>query len=75
MKIVAAIHPRVAPINARLVFVVARAVLGQNAFAIGCNERMQIRPKIGFGVLSQDGCFVIKPKNRNGTCFFVLHQT
>ena len=51
---VAAVHTGKAPIQAGLVFVMARAVLGEHAVAIWPYNRMQIWPVIGGGVLRDE---------------------
>ncbi len=51
VEIVSTIHPCVAPVETRLVFVVTGAVLGQNALAIGGLDGVNKRPEISFGGL------------------------
>ncbi|GIT05394.1 MAG: hypothetical protein CM1200mP29_08050 [Verrucomicrobiota bacterium] len=55
MEIVAAVHTGKAPVQAGLVFVMARAVLGKHAVAIWPDNRMQVWPVIGGGVLRDSG--------------------
>ena len=54
MEIVAAVHTGKAPVQAGLVFVMARAVLGKHAVAIWPDNRMQVWPVIGGGVLRDE---------------------
>ena len=51
MEIVAAVHAGEPPVQAGLVPVMAGAVLGEHAVAIWPDNRMQVWPVIGGGVL------------------------
>ena len=66
VEIVAAVEAGETPVEAGLVFVMAGAELGEDAFAVGGFDRVDVGPEIGAGVLREDGLLFAGAEDGDG---------
>lgn len=67
MKVITPVYPCEAPVEACLVFVVAGAVFGKLATAIGGHDGVEVGAEIFTGVLHQDGFAFASAENRESS--------
>ena len=72
MKIITPIDARETPVQARLMRVVGGAGFGQHTAAVGRHDRMEIRAKSGFGMLSEHQLLAARAVHSQGACLWIV---